>query len=248
MVRENDAVVASQGEIGRRDEGSFDLAMGLAELDPGHVADSRLFDPARIGDGRPHVHGRTTVRARQASGVGRQPAKAADITGPRSRGRLPVWSSSLHSLAWWWYMDWIPTRPGPVISAMYMPRLNKPVRTLHLDRLHVDTRVLVQVAARLDQDLLAGTEAALEHVAIAVQEHNARFPGRDEAVEVHPTTAVKDVREALDPLEAVAHGVGGGQKSVLARRRAPSPGAGPGSLFRRPRHEKKRSVPALRPG
>ena len=30
--------------------------------------------------------------------------------------------------AWWWYMDWMPTRPGPVISARYMPcRPNMPV-------------------------------------------------------------------------------------------------------------------------
>jgi hypothetical protein len=35
-----------------------------------------------------------------------------------------------YSEAWWWtYMDWMPTRPGPVISARYMLCRISPVRS-----------------------------------------------------------------------------------------------------------------------
>ena len=35
--------------------------------------------------------------------------------------------SAPYSEPWWTYMDWMPTRPGPVISARYMPWLVRPV-------------------------------------------------------------------------------------------------------------------------
>ena len=71
-------------------------------------------------------------------------------------------------------MDWMPTRPGPVISARYMLWLPIiPVLNVLLDRVHRHRRVLVQEAARLDQDLLARLQRLLEDVAVAVQQQQA---------------------------------------------------------------------------
>ena len=127
VVGEHDTVIGRQGEVGPGDERPFDLAVGLAELDLGHVPDRRLLDPAGVGHG-----GRTSTGApqfgQQAAGVGGQAAVAAYIAGVRWAVR--VLSSWAHSLVWWWYMDWIPTRPGPVISATYIPWRIRPVLTL----------------------------------------------------------------------------------------------------------------------
>ncbi len=87
---------------------------------------------------------------------------------------------------------------------------------LLLDRVHLDRGVLVQEAARLDQDLLAGLERLLEDVAVAVQQEQARVAGGDEPVHVHAAAAVQDVGQALDPHERVVQRVRAGQEGVLA--------------------------------
>ena len=123
-----------------------------------------------------------------------------------------------YSEAWWWtYMDWMPTRPGPVISARYMrvpPHEPGPQRQLH--RLHLHGGILVEEAARLHQDLLARAERALEDVAVAVQQQQARVLGRDEPVHEHAAAAVQHVRQPLDPDERVLDAVRGQQEGVLA--------------------------------
>ena len=121
-----------------------------------------------------------------------------------------------YSEPWWTYMDWMPTRPGPVISARYMPRRISPVLTSCWTAFICHRRVLVQEAARLDQDLLARLQGLLEHVAVAVQEQQARLVRGDEPVHVHAAAAVQHVGQALDPDERVAQRMGAGQERVLA--------------------------------
>ena len=114
-------------------------------------------------------------------------------------------------------MDWMPTRPGPVISARYMavpPHEPGPQRQLH--GLHLHGGILVEEAARLHQDLLAGAERALQDVAVAVQQQQARVLGRDEPVHEHAAAAVQHVRQPLDPDERVLDAVRGQQEGVLA--------------------------------
>jgi hypothetical protein len=47
--------------------------------------------------------------------------------GCRQYRHMYVFISRLQSAWWWTYIDWMPTRPGPVISARYMPCLSIPV-------------------------------------------------------------------------------------------------------------------------
>src|SRR5689334_18031830 len=120
VVGEVDPVVVVQPHLGHGHVGAADLAGGTAEPDPGHVADRRLLDPAGIGDLQPDVDRRAAVRAGPAPALARHAAVRAGV------GAFGRWHRHVnpYSEPWWTYMDWMPTRPGPVISARYMPRLS----------------------------------------------------------------------------------------------------------------------------
>src|SRR3974377_539253 len=68
---------------------------------------------------------------RPAGRGGRAPALAGHAAVGAGVGALGRWHRHVnpYSEPWWTYMDWMPTRPGPVISARYMPRLISPVFT-----------------------------------------------------------------------------------------------------------------------
>src|SRR3954447_19848779 len=68
-------------------------------------------------------------------------------------------------------LDADPARPGHLGQVEAAPE--NPGLHVHLPGLHHDRRVLVEEGSRLDQDLLAGTEHPLEHVAVAVQHQHA---------------------------------------------------------------------------
>src|ERR1700722_16031778 len=54
--------------------------------------------------------------------------RALASLGCRQYGHTYAFIAGYSPDPWWWYMDWMPTRPGPVISARYMPCLpNMPV-------------------------------------------------------------------------------------------------------------------------
>src|SRR5215467_4701649 len=106
-----------------RDVGSADLAGRSAEPQPRHVADRRLFAPAGVRDPEADIDRRAAPRAcRAAVIVVHHAAVRARVRRRRVAGH-PV----PYSEPWWTYMDWMPTRPGPVISARYMPRRIRPV-------------------------------------------------------------------------------------------------------------------------
>ncbi len=79
----------------------------------------------------------------------------------------------------------------------------------------VTLEVLVEVTTRFHEDFLASGEGPLKYVPVPVQQDYPRFPGRNEAVQVHPAPAVKYVGQSFDALEAVAHGVRGGEERML---------------------------------
>src|SRR5262249_14300792 len=125
VMGEVDPVVVVQLHFSDRDIGAADLTGGTAEPDPCHVADRRLLAPSRIGNPEPDVDGRTAPRAgRSPVIVVRHPAVR---TGVGIRARTRHGHGDPYSEPWWTYMDWMPTRPGPVISARYMPRRMRPV-------------------------------------------------------------------------------------------------------------------------
>jgi len=80
---------------------------------------------------------------------------------------------------------------------------------------HAYRGVLVQPAARLDVDRLAGSEFLFEHVAVAVQPQDAVAGVAVEFVDEEARAAEQHVGHALHPLEAVVDGAGGGQELVF---------------------------------
>ena len=72
-------------------------------------------------------------------------------------------------------LDADPARAGH-LGEVHAVAPSRPVLTSCCTASIVHRRVLVEEAARLDQDLLAGAERALEHVAVAVQQQQARLP------------------------------------------------------------------------
>src|ERR1019366_6338317 len=117
VVGEVDPVVRREVELGDRDGGARDLEVGLAELQPRHVLVGRLLDPPGVADRGPDVNRRPAQRAGGRVRVARLPAVPANV-------RV---HPGLQSAWWWTYIDWMPTRPGPVISARYMPCRISPV-------------------------------------------------------------------------------------------------------------------------
>src|SRR5271169_3959911 len=68
---------------------------------------------------------------------------------------------------------------------------------LHLD-IHGDAGVLIEERAGLDLDALAGSEAPLEDIAVAVEQQEARLSLGDEPIHEHPLPAEQDVAQSLD--------------------------------------------------
>src|SRR6266851_3186789 len=116
MVGEVDPVVVVQLRLGDRHIGSADLAGGAAEPDPGHIADRRLLAPSRVG------YPEADVDRCAASRAGRSPVIAVGHPAVRAGVGSRAWHGhgDPYSEPWWTYMDWMPTRPGPVISARYI--------------------------------------------------------------------------------------------------------------------------------
>src|SRR6202035_43640 len=82
--------------------------------------------------------------------------------------------------------------------------------------LELDAGVLVEPAAGLDVDLLAGAQLNLEHVALAADPDDGVAAGRGEGVDEQARAPEQHVAHALDALEAVLEVVGGGQEVMLA--------------------------------
>ena len=91
-----------------------------------------------------------------------------------------------------------------------------PVLRPERDRLELDAGVLVEPAAGLDVDLLAGAELDLEDVALAADPDDRVAVGRGEGVDEQARAAEQHVAHALDALEAVVEVVGRGEEVVLA--------------------------------
>src|ERR1022692_4969499 len=92
---------------------------------------------SRIGGCSAHpecdTRARTSIGAPQRGQVPPPPSLAM-----RQYGQVEVLAAvgvdmwAAYSEPWWTYMDWMPTRPGPVTSARYMPWPMSPVLTFCL--------------------------------------------------------------------------------------------------------------------
>src|ERR1700678_3952012 len=81
---------------------------------------------------------------------------------------------------------------------------------------HIDGRIFIEKCAGFHHDAFTGFEPALEDVAVAVQQHQARAIGSDEAVHEHALSTEQNVSETLHAHERVIDLVRAKHKRVLA--------------------------------
>src|ERR1700733_8928158 len=84
-------------------------------------------------------------------------------------------SAYLSLVALFTYIDWIPTRPGPVnrFTVKLKPAAKSPLDSLSTTVSILTMRILVKPSARLDIDRLPGSKYLFEDVSIPMQPEHA---------------------------------------------------------------------------
>ena len=156
----------------------------------------------------PDVDRRAAQRAGRLARVARLPAEPADV-GVHCAPLFPAW--------WWTYMDWMPTRPGPVISARYMLCRMRPGLQRNLLGLHAGPRSPCRGShpARPGSSR-PGRSVRSSTLPLPCSISSPGYWCGDEPVHEHAAAAVQHVGQALDPHERVLDGVRREQEGVLA--------------------------------